>query len=75
MTSNSIDATREYKDICAGIGCRNRPTVSLIIKYVDKKGSFCKSCGDDLIRLGIAEPLDGCCGTHNDETDCHSGGR
>jgi hypothetical protein len=79
MTLSSIDATREYKGIssCAGTGCRNRPTVSLIIKYVNKKGSFCKSCGDDLIRLGLAEPLlDGGCGRggtshdHNDdETD------
>jgi hypothetical protein len=79
MTSKNSIATREYKDICAGIGCRNRPTVSLIIKYVDKKGSFCKSCGDDFIRLGLAEPLlDGCCDgshAHHDETDdcCHSG--
>lgn len=62
MISNSIDATREYKDICAGSGCRNRPSVSLRIIIVDKKGRFCKSCGDDLIRLGLAEPLlDGCC--------------
>jgi hypothetical protein len=83
MTSNSIDATREYKDICAGIGCRNRPSVSLRIIIVDKKGRFCKSCGDDFIRLGLAQPLlDGsCCGGgshahHDDETndDCHSAG-
>jgi hypothetical protein len=64
MTSESIDATREYKDICcAGIGCRNRPSVSLRIIIVDKKGRFCKSCGDDFIKLGIADPLDGGCGT------------
>jgi hypothetical protein len=77
MTLNSSIATREYKDICAGRDCRNRPTVSLIIKYVNKKGPFCKSCADDLIRLGIADPLDGCCcGSHDhDETDdCHSAG-
>jgi hypothetical protein len=80
MTSNSSITTREYKDICAGIGCGNRPSVSLRIIIVDKKGRFCKSCGDDLIRLGLAHPLDGCGGTHdhNDETDCHchsAGGR
>lgn len=76
MTSNSIDDTREYKDIsCAGIGCRNRPSVSLRIIIVDKKGRFCKSCGDDLIRLGLAQSLlDGCCESHDDETHCHSGG-
>jgi hypothetical protein len=67
MIRNSIDVTREYKDICAGIRCRNRPSVSLRIIIVDKKGSFCKSCGDDLIRLGLAEPLlDGCCGLSHD---------
>jgi hypothetical protein len=74
MTLSSIDATREYKNIsCAGRRCRNIPTVGLRIRYVNKTGSFCKSCADDLLRLGVAEPLDGC-GSH-DETDCHSGGR
>jgi hypothetical protein len=56
-SSDNSSVDEQYKDICARIGCRNRPTVSLIIKYVDKKGRFCKSCGDDIIRLGLAEPL------------------
>jgi hypothetical protein len=74
-SDNSSSVDKQFKEICAGIGCRNRPSVSLRIIIVDKTGGFCKSCGDDLIRLGLAEPLDGCCESHDDETDCHSGGR
>jgi hypothetical protein len=59
MTSNSSIATREYKDICAGIGCRNIPTVGLRIRYVNKTGWFCKQCADDLVRMEIAERLEG----------------
>jgi hypothetical protein len=59
MTSNSIDAPREYKDICAGIGCRNIPSVCLMIKYVKKSGWFCDDCAQDLLRLELAERLEG----------------
>jgi hypothetical protein len=73
--SDNSSVDKQFKEICAGIGCRHRPSVSLHIIIVDKTGSFCKSCGDDLIRLGIAEPLDGGCESHHDETDdCHSAG-
>jgi hypothetical protein len=59
MTSKSVVANRQFKDIYAGIGCRSSPTTPLRIKYVGKIGRFCKSCSDDLIRLGLAEPLHG----------------
>jgi hypothetical protein len=80
MTLKNSIATREYKGIsCAGMGCRNRPSVSLRIIIVDKKGPFCKSCADDLMRLGIADPLldgGGSHAHHDDETNdcCHSAG-
>jgi hypothetical protein len=52
----------KYKE-CAGKQCQNEGKIELIVKYVDKRGHFCESCIETLIRLGLARHKDNVTGS------------
>lgn len=54
--SNNIDKPGyKVEDSCAGLKCKNKPTIILKIRYVNKTGHFCQKCSSKLIRLELAE--------------------
>ena len=53
--NNTKDNTiRGYK-ICAGKGCNKIGNNRLKVVFIDKFGSFCNDCKEDLIRSGLIE--------------------
>ncbi len=43
---------------CVGLGCSNKATTILLIKYLNKKGTFCQECTTDLIESELAQVFD-----------------
>jgi hypothetical protein len=52
----------EYKQ-CAGKGCENEGKIVLVVQYLKRTGCFCRSCAEDLLRLGLAV-------RHEDASSC-----
>lgn len=50
--------SREFHSIhdCAGMYCRSVGKYFLSIIYLEKKGWFCESCKDDLVKEGLVVP-------------------
>jgi hypothetical protein len=47
------NATQGFKR-CAGKNCKNLAKYSLKVAYINKFGTFCTSCRDKLVGLGLA---------------------
>jgi hypothetical protein len=54
MNSTKQNSFQRYKE-CAGKDCQNEGKIELIVRYIDRRGYFCESCADVLIRLGLAK--------------------
>jgi hypothetical protein len=39
---------------CSGKGCLNPAEITLKIRFINKIGTFCKNCADDLLSEGLA---------------------
>jgi hypothetical protein len=54
MRKPIIDNTCQGFKRCAGRDCKNLAKSDLKIAYINKVGTFCTSCRDKLVELGLA---------------------